>query len=86
MTLGSDGHVAVPPRMVGSRPPTDLSRWVLADGSIMAPLHRGMLQIGGFAASAVTVLAIGDEPILGRGVTDRFTLILDHGQQVRLQP
>ena len=33
----------------------------------------------------VTVVAVGGQPILGRGVTDRFTLTLDHGREVRLQ-
>jgi hypothetical protein len=28
------------------------------------------------------VIALGDEPLVGRGVTDRFTVILDHGRQL----
>lgn len=84
---GFDGHLAVTPDLVGSRPPTGHSRWTLADGStVLAPVYRGALRIGQFTPFIVTVIAIGDEAILGRGVTDRFSVILDHGRQVVLEP
>ncbi len=31
-------------------------------------------------------IALGDEPAVGRGITDRFRLILDHRQQVIVEP
>jgi hypothetical protein len=34
----------------------------------------------------VLVTVLGDEPIVGRGVTDRFRLVLDHGERVIVEP
>ena len=83
---GFEGDLALPPAQVGGLPPDRYSRWVLANGSeILAPVHDGRLTVGGFPALAVSVLAVGGQPILGRGVTDRFLLILDRGREVRLQ-
>jgi hypothetical protein len=32
------------------------------------------------------VIAVGDEPLVGRGVTDEFRVILDHGRRVIVEP
>jgi len=56
---------------------------VLADGSeLLTPVYRGVAQVGDLSSFAVAVIAIGDETLVGRGVSDRFTIILDHGKKL----
>ena len=83
---GFEGELVVPRQVVRGLPPGDFSQWILADGSLFsAPTYRGVLHVGSFPPFPVTVVAVDSQPILGRGVTDRFMLILDHGREVRLQ-
>jgi predicted aspartyl protease len=88
LDTGFDGDVAVPPSMVpGGQPPDYLETWTLADGTqLVIPTFLGSAQIGGLPAFPVTLTALGDEPLVGRGVGDRFRITLDHGQQVILEP
>lgn len=81
---GFDGSVAVPPRLLTSRePPDDYQSWTLADGSnVAAPFYFGTVHLGDVGAFPTAITALGDEPIVGRQVTDRFRLILDHGERV----
>ena len=85
---GFDGDVVAPGTFfTGSSAPSDSLRWRLADGSqIVAPAYRGELRIGSVVVAPVVVTALGDEPIVGRGVIDRFGLILDHGRRVVVEP
>lgn len=84
---GFDGDLTVPAVLLQESNPIASFKCVLADGSeIESLVYRGRVRLGGFAPIVVEILAIGDEPILGRGVTDRFMVILDHGRQVRIEP
>ena len=85
---GFDGAIVVPADLVTDveLPPTYL-RWKLADGSqVTSPAYRGTLQIGDMTPLRVTVTVLGDETIIGRAVTDRFRVTLDHGRQVIVEP
>ncbi len=81
---GFDGDVVVPPKMImNGRPPSGHTRWTLADGSIsFAPYFLGSIKIGKFKPIGVSISALGDEPLIGRGVTDKFKVIFDHGKKV----
>ena len=84
LDTGFDGDVVLP---VGSILNGQLpDRYVpceLADGSVIfAPFYRGNVQVGALDSFPAAVVAMGDEPIVGRGVTDRFTVILDYGQRL----
>lgn len=58
----------------------------LADESrVRAPIYRGTVRVGSLSPFPVDVTALGDVPIVGRGVTDRYTIILDHGRRVILE-
>ncbi|MPZ13519.1 MAG: hypothetical protein GEU73_03700 [Chloroflexi bacterium] len=84
---GFDGDLALPTDLLqGGRPVANFN-CVFADGSeVKTPVYRGRVRVGGLGVFRVEIIEIGDEPVIGRGVTDRFTLILDHGRQVRVQP
>ncbi len=87
LDTGFEGDVAVTADLisVGSQPDGHVP-CQLADGSeIVAPFYRGLVELGGLGAFAILILALGDEPIVGRGVTDRFLVTLDHGREVRIE-
>jgi hypothetical protein len=80
--------MAVPPDLIADDlMPNGQSRWVLADGSsILARFWAGSLRIGMIGPFPVAVSAFGHAALIGRGVTDRLTIILDHGQQIIAEP
>lgn len=84
---GFDGGVALPPEMImNGEPPDGYQRWKLANGStVLAPFYRGTVQIGKFLPFRMLVVAMGQGPVIGRGVTDRFTVIFKKGKQVILE-
>lgn len=88
LDTGFDGDVVIPASFVerlGS--PGALIDAVLADGSqVSIPTYRGFARVGGFAQFFVNVAAVGNEILVGRGVSDRFTIILDHGRQLIVEP
>lgn len=84
---GFDGDLAVPPDLLTDSVPDDFQRWTLADGSVVyTPMHFGQVQMDEVGVVDVLVTGLGDEPIVGRGVTDRFRLILDHAERVIVEP
>lgn len=85
---GFDGSVALPLRMIDPsiRPDARLP-WTLADGSeVRTPAFLATVRIGALPSVVTAVIALGDEPLLGREVTDRFRVTFDHGQTIRVEP
>lgn len=81
---GFDGYVAVPHDLLGSDlPPDDYHAWSLADGSeVFAPFYLGTVHLGDVGAFPAAITVLGDEVIVGRGITDNVSLHLDHGRRV----
>lgn len=88
LDTGFDGDVAVPLALIADgQPPDEYRSWELADGSTVAtPVYYGTVQLGSFPSVPADIALLGDEPILGRGVTDRYRVILDHGSRVIAEP
>lgn len=88
LDTGFDGDVVVPSNFHSNgHPPEAYLRWTLADGSqVEAPAFRGVLYIGEMGPISVVVTALGDEPMIGRKAITRFTVTLDHGQRVIVEP
>lgn len=88
LDTGFDGDVAVPHTSVADGdPPDGYLSCRLADGSdVLSPFYRGTIRVGALGSFSVVIVALGDEPLVGRGVSDRFKVILDHGQQVIVAP
>ncbi len=88
LDTGFDGDIAVPTDLVGEgRPPDGYLPCRLADGSeVLTPLYRGVVRVGALPSFPVVVIVLGDEPLAGRGVSDRFRVVLDHGQRVIVKP
>ena len=87
LDTGFDGDVAVPPEVLSGQSPNEYVIWTLADGSpVLAPAFVATAQLGDLDPFPVLVTALGDEPLIGRGVSDRFKVTLDHGHQVVVEP
>lgn len=84
---GFSGEVVLPPKMImNGQPPKGYSRWTLADGSTtLAPNFLGTVKIGKFKSIGVSITALGDELLIGRGITDKFRVIFDHGKKVIIE-
>ncbi len=84
---GFSGEIVIPPKMImNGQPPKGYSRWTLADGSTtLAPNFLGTVKIGKFKSIGVSIIALGDEPLIGRGITDKFKVIFDHGRKVIIE-
>ena len=84
LDTGFDGHIALPAHLLADNEQPDLYvTWTMADGSeVLAPTFIGTAQLGEFDPVSALVTTMGDEPLVGRGVTDRFAITLDHGQKI----
>jgi hypothetical protein len=59
---------------------------LLADGStLVAPVYYGEARVGELDPVPADVVAIGDEPLVGRGISDRYRIILDRGERVLIE-
>ncbi len=45
-----------------------------------------MLKVGPEELADIHITAMGDEPIIGRGIISQFTVTLDHGQRIVVEP
>lgn len=81
---GFDGNVVIPRyELMNGELPAGYLPCKLADGSkIAAPFYEGIIKIGKLPSLNIIILAIGDECLIGRGVTDKFKVIFDHGRKV----
>jgi predicted aspartyl protease len=71
---GFDGYIAVPSQSLPPiSEPDGYLPCGLAEGSVIeAPFYRGRVRLGDLNEFSIVVLALGDEFIVGRGVTDRL--------------
>ena len=85
---GFDGHIVVPQALIANgQPPRGHLRWTLADGStVLAPYYLGTIRIGALGPFPALVTVLGDEPLMGREIAARFTITLDHGERVTVEP
>ena len=88
LDTGFDGDLVLPRSLLGSSaPPDGRMDAVLADGSsVETPVYVGQVRLGTARMTNIAVMALGEEPIVGRGISDRFSVTLDHGRQVIVEP
>jgi predicted aspartyl protease len=90
---GFSGDIVVPATgELKQYPPDAYATWTMADGSeVMAPIFLGSIRFPQLDEDVaemvgVTVTVLGDQALIGQSVLRRFTLTLDHGKQVILEP
>ncbi len=81
---GFDGDITMPPEMIlNGKPPEGYFSWTLANGkNVSAPYFLGKVKLGKFKPLDVLITALGDEPLIGRRVTNKFKVTFDHGRKV----
>lgn len=87
LDTGYDGGVILPPKLITNG---EVSGWLvnckLADNRIIeVPAYLGSVKLGGKRLKDITVLVMGDEPIIGRSLIKHFKIILDHGRKIILE-
>jgi predicted aspartyl protease len=84
---GFDGDVVLPAALLPANTPSFVTTWILADGSgLRSPVYEGEAELPGLEGwHSVLISVLGNETIVGRGLTDRFLVILDHGQQLSME-
>jgi predicted aspartyl protease len=90
---GFSGDIVVPvTEELKQYPPDAYATWTMADGSeVMAPIFLGTIHFPRLDENVakmvgVTVTVLGDQALIGQSILRHFTLTLDHGKQVILEP
>ena len=85
---GFDGGVVIPKDALDpSLTPVRYLPWALADDSqVLLPAFLADVQIGTLPPVRTIVMPLGDEPLLGRHVTNHFGIFLDHGTKITVEP
>jgi predicted aspartyl protease len=90
---GFSGDIVVPvSEELKQFPPDAYATWTMADGSeVMAPIFLGTIRFPELDEDVaemvgVTVTVLGDLALIGQSILRHFTLTLDHGKQVILEP
>ncbi|HLG12793.1 MAG TPA: hypothetical protein VI876_13625 [Dehalococcoidia bacterium] len=88
---GFDGDVVLPSTVVSgpaSGQPDAFLTWRLADGSdVVTGSYLATASIPGLPGlHSVLVSVLGDESIVGRGLTDHYRVVFDHGERVIIEP
>lgn len=84
---GFEGDLAVPSDFVTFEDaPVGSTDWYMADGSqSRASLYAGVVRIGSMAPLPAGIIVFGVEIILGRGVIDRYRVILNRGERIVIE-
>lgn len=93
LDTGFTGDIAVPEALLGdvAGTPDAYASLRLADGSsTFAAVYQGYvffyeLEDDVHVRLHVTILAMGEEPLVGRGLMDRFRVTLDHGRRLIIE-
>jgi predicted aspartyl protease len=90
---GFSGDIVVPTTgELKEFPPDAYATWTMADGSeVLAPIFLGTIRFPELDEDmaemvGVTVTVLGDAALIGQSILKHFTLTLDHGKQVILEP
>lgn len=88
LDTGFNGALVIPAETLPGAPSPDLELdWRLANGSeVRAPAYLGSVRLGDFGPFTVLITLLGEQTLIGRGITDQLTLILDHGERVIVEP
>ena len=85
---GFDGAVTISPGTIDPTIVPDMQfNLALADGTeLFAPAYLATVRVGTLDAVLTMVIALGEEPLLGRDVIDRYRVVFDHGTRILVEP
>lgn len=81
---GFDGDISLPAELIlNGEPPDGHTSWILANQEIVrAPYFLGYIKMGNLKQIFAQIIVLGKEPVIGRGFTDQFRVIFDHGKSL----
>lgn len=87
LDTGFDGDVSLSPDFFAEgEEPVGYQTYRLADGSLVeAPYYNGVVQLGGFEPRSVSIVALGEDPVVGTGPIRRYRVTLDRGERVTVE-
>jgi predicted aspartyl protease len=90
---GFSGDIVIPStKEIKKHEPDAYATWTMADGSeVLASMFLGTIRFPELDEDVaemvgVTVTALGDQALIGQSILKHFTLTLDHGKYVTLEP
>jgi predicted aspartyl protease len=90
---GFSGDIVIPStEEIKKHEPDAYATWTMADGSeVLASMFLGTIRFPALDEDVaemvgVTVTVLGDQALIGQSILKHFTLTLDHGKQVILEP
>lgn len=88
LDTGFSGDVIVPHIFIANgKTPDSHVNLQIADGSVVsAPAYLGTVQIGKRKLSPIVIIGLGNEPIVGCNFARYFTITLDHGRRLIIEP
>ena len=88
LDTGFDGGIVVPQGFFADEEQPDWYVWwtVADERRVLAPIYSGTIELDGFGPFQTLVTALGDEMLVGLQVASRFSILLDHGVQVIVEP
>jgi hypothetical protein len=88
LDTGFNGHAALPVQLIPCPEARDGHMpGELADSSVVRfAYYRGTVTGGDLGSFPSLIVGMGDEPVLGRAISNRFRIVLDHGQQIIVEP
>ena len=88
LDTGFDGGISLPfGYLDDSVPSVGTTTWILADGSERdTQTYNGVLTFEGLEPFRVSVTMMGDEILIGTQAIKDFSVILDHGMRVIVEP
>jgi predicted aspartyl protease len=91
LDTGFEGDLIIPEDFLTAGRPDSYLHFTLADptATVLAPSYLGMVEIanlGDTGVSSAIISVLGAEAIIGRNLIRRFTITLDHGRRLRIEP
>ena len=93
LDTGFSDQLIIPSNVLENKPDLakDPDTWVdvrVADGrSIAVPLFLGAIQLPRLSVvEGASIMVMGGQYIVGRGILDLYRVILDHGRQLIIEP
>lgn len=86
---GFDGHLAIPKSVASSLSgPDEVDRVRTASGEIVyVSGYQGTVELADLPGAVPTsIIALGDEYLLGLGMLNHFRVTFDHGQRLIVEP
>jgi predicted aspartyl protease len=85
---GFDGGVVIPKDLLDQTLVAyRLLPWSLADGSeVLLPAFLGDVQIGHLPPVRTIIMPLGDEPLIGRHVTNNYIMTFYRGTTITIEP